>query len=225
MYVVLNRLYCALLIMMFLLHIACSSLKGCFSYFCIKPSLLSLYVCACVCKARGGGGTERSSLYGVRCTIPWSVLWVVALVMLQRGGREESEERGGVAPSPRAHRIHFSQRAGCWREGTRKRERERGKERREGGNGERERERASVCVRVSVCARGLHHRIPFTVSAGGHALMERIKLTTLSFSSDLSTAVSFQMWLTSRFMSPALSPVLFISERLWHHGFGYGTYK
>lgn len=27
--------------------------------------------------------------------------------------------------------------------------------------------RVSVCV--SVCARGLHHRIPFTVPAGGHA--------------------------------------------------------
>lgn len=27
------------------------------------------------------------------------------------------------------------------------------------------------------------------------------------------------------FMSPALSPAPFISERLWHHGFGYGTYK
>lgn len=74
------------------------------------------------------------------------------------------------------------------RERARERDGERG-EREEGGRGE------SVCVRVSsVCARGLHHRIPFTVSAGGHALMERIKkLTTLSFPSDLSTAVAFQM--------------------------------
>lgn len=46
---------------------------------------------------------------------------------------------------------------------------------------------------VSVCARGLHHRIQFTVSAGGHALMERINLATFPFPSDLSTALYFQM--------------------------------
>lgn len=77
--------------------------------------------------------------------------------MLQRGGREEKEERGGVAPSPRAHRFHFSQRAGCWREGTRKREREREREsecerERERERGGREAGRERVCACLCVCA-------------------------------------------------------------------------
>jgi len=42
-------------------------------------------------------------------------------------------------------------------------------------------ESESACACLRVCARGLHHRIPFTVSAGGHAPpMGRIKLTNLS---------------------------------------------
>lgn len=115
--------------------------------------------------------------------------------MLHRGGREEKRRgEGSLHPfAPTKSPSQSARAAGGKARGEREREREReteGQEKREGG-----RKEESVCARVSiVCARGLHHRIPFTVSAGGHALMERIKiLTTLSLSSDLSTAVAFQM--------------------------------
>lgn len=72
------------------------------------------------------------------------------------------------------------------------------------GRHERGSERERESVRVSpVCARGLHHRIPFTVSAGGHALMERIKRpTSRSFPSDSLDTMAFQMWLTGRLCRP-----------------------
>ena len=113
--------------------------------------------------------------------------------MLQRGGREEKrgEGRGRSIPSRPPNPLLTARGLLA---GRHERKRERESEGRREESGERERERARVCVCVSpVCARGLHHRIPFTVSAGGHALMERINLTTLSFPSDVPTAVSFQM--------------------------------
>ena len=114
-----------------------------------------MYMCVRRAGGRlGGGGTERDPPCMV-CVAPfpglyyeWWPLWCCS----EAGGRKK-EERGGVAPSPRAHRIHFSQRAGCWREGTRERERERVREGERRAERERERERARVCVRVScVCA-------------------------------------------------------------------------
>ena len=74
-----------------------------------------------------------------------------------RRGEESIEERRGegrggvVCYIPRAHRIHFSQ---CTDAGGKARVSERGRSR--GA-------RVCVCVRVCVSARGLHHRIPFTV--------------------------------------------------------------
>ncbi|MEQ2236048.1 hypothetical protein ILYODFUR_008459 [Ilyodon furcidens] len=85
------------------------------------------------------------------------------------------EGRGGVAPSPRSPTESTSHRArGCWREcmrdthththtDTHTHTERGGKERKE-----------IACACVFVCACGLHHRIPFTVSAGGRALMEII---------------------------------------------------
>lgn len=117
------------------------------------------------------------------CVAPFLgfMLRVVALVMLQRGGWEES--RGGslhqVAPTvSTSHRARAA--------GTRER-----------GVGGRGRKRESVSARASpVCTCGLHHRIVFTVYAGVHALMERIKKKNPDksfFPSDLSPTVVFQM--------------------------------
>lgn len=138
----------------------------------------------CVCVGGGDEGGGRSSLYVVRCTIPW--------FCIMSGGpcdaaarRAGGKRRGEGSLSLCTHRIYFSHRTSYWREGTR--------------GGARVRERERVSVRVSpVCARGLHHRIPFTVSAGGHALMERITPTSRYFPSDSLDTMAFQMWLTGR---------------------------
>ena len=108
----------------------------------------------------------------------WWPLWCCSKAGV--GGRQ-----GEGSLSLCTHRIYFSHRTSYWREGT-------------SGWSESEWERERVSVRVSpVCARGLHHRIPFTVSAGGHALMERIKSpTSHSFPSDSWETMAFQMWLT-----------------------------
>lgn len=147
-----------------------------------------MYVHVCVRQ----GGRQREIL-PVWCALHHSLVCIMSGgpcdAAARRAGGKRGEGRGRSIPSRPPNPLLTARGLLA---GRHENERERVREREEGER-EQERERESVCVRVSVCARGLHHRIPFTVSAGGHALMERIKLTTLSFSSDLTTTVSFQM--------------------------------
>lgn len=114
---------------------------------CTQPLSLHIHVCMCVLKAGGKGGQILPIWYALHHSLVCIMSGGPCDAAARRAGGKE--ERGGVAPSPRAHRIHFSQRAGCWREGTREREKERESEGKTGGREGKE----SVCVRVScVCA-------------------------------------------------------------------------
>lgn len=145
---------------------------------------------------RGLRGLKWGGLSGDREVLSVCCALHHSLVCFMSGGPGDAAARraggtsvrGGLAPSPRALRIHFSQSAGSWREGTRE-QRERGREREREGEGGRE------CVCASECVRGLHHRIPvFTVSAGVHAPVERMSAESFSFRPGVCSAPSVQMW-------------------------------
>lgn len=155
---------------------------------------------------RGGGDPPY-----MLCVAPFLgfALWVVALVMLQQGGRgERGEGRGLYLFALTESTSHIARATG-------------GKAR----EGEREWERESECARVSrVCAwiappHPVHRFCRRPCSDGeNHADKPFFPLRFIRHHGIPDV--------TDRsFMSPALSPAPFISERLWHHGFGYGTYK
>lgn len=146
-----------------------------------------------------GGEGGRSSLYVVRCTIPW--------FCIMSGGpcdaaarRAGGKRRGEGSLSLCTHRIYFSHRTSYWREGTR--------------GGARVRERESECARVSrVCAwiappHPVHRFCRRPCSDGeNHADKPFFSLRFIRHHGIPDV--------TDRsFMSPALSPAPFISERL-----------
>ena len=116
-------------------------------------------------------------------------------MMLQGAGREK---KGGEGLLHHSHSpITLLTVLGGWREGTRKRERV-----------------SRVSKRESVCARGLHHRIPFTESAGGHALMERIRSIYLTQTQLVHNEVIPDVTDKVCLSTPSLSRLVFITERL-----------